>query len=237
MWGAVWRRTATCRVTPRRYVASNKAITHSVAVCIIGTGQAGLSAAYYLHVSEGVPLEEIVLVDSNAQAGGSWQHYYDSLTLFSPLDYSSLPGFQMLPSHSSYLYKDQDCYPSKSDIIEHLRQYEQMFKFNVVRPFRVSNVIPLDSCETRMTLDHHKKWKCVYQVDIKGSLNGEARETSIYCRHVVNCTGIFSNRRFPKIYHDESLNRFKGLQLHSADYQKPSQLQSARSICILGGGM
>ncbi|MEU3206044.1 FAD-dependent oxidoreductase [Streptomyces cyaneofuscatus] len=57
-------------------------------VAVIGGGQSGLATAHML-LRHG--LRPVVLESSGCTAG-SWPHYYDSLTLFSPARYSSLPG-------------------------------------------------------------------------------------------------------------------------------------------------
>src|SRR5690606_6877259 len=55
-----------------------------------------------------------------------------SLTLFSPAEHSSLPGWLMPP------YKDQ--FPSRNHVIDYLCQYEQRYKFPVERPVKVNEV-------------------------------------------------------------------------------------------------
>jgi putative flavoprotein involved in K+ transport len=55
---------------------------------VIGGDQAGLTAARALRTDG---LEPVVL-EAGPEPVGSWPRYYDSLTLFSPARYSSLPG-------------------------------------------------------------------------------------------------------------------------------------------------
>ena len=57
-------------------------------VVVIGGGQAGLAAGYYLRRA-GL---DFVILDNQTHAGGSWQDYWPSLHLFSPAEYSRLPG-------------------------------------------------------------------------------------------------------------------------------------------------
>ncbi|WP_030611013.1 hypothetical protein [Streptomyces sclerotialus] len=57
-------------------------------IAIIGGGQSDLAAA---HAVRERGLQPVVL-EASAQAAGSWPRYYDSLTLFSPARYNSLPG-------------------------------------------------------------------------------------------------------------------------------------------------
>ncbi|MFV8380526.1 FAD-dependent oxidoreductase [Corynebacterium hindlerae] len=91
-------------------------------VLIIGAGQAGLATAYYLRRS-GL---HTVLVDATHFPGGSWNHTWDSLRLFSPARISSLPGWRLdLPP---------DSYPSPEQIVAYFTAYELRYGFDVRRP-------------------------------------------------------------------------------------------------------
>jgi len=80
-------------------------------VAVIGGGQAGLAAAQVARSGGLVP----VVLDAAAGPGGSWPHYYDSLTLFSPARFSSLPG---LPFPG-----DPDRYPLRDEVVDYLTAY------------------------------------------------------------------------------------------------------------------
>lgn len=60
-------------------------------VVIVGGGQAGLAVGYHLR-RLGL---DFVILDAQSTPGGAWQHAWDSLHLFSPAAYSSLPGRPM----------------------------------------------------------------------------------------------------------------------------------------------
>ncbi|MDO5684308.1 MAG: FAD-dependent oxidoreductase, partial [Propionibacteriaceae bacterium] len=64
-------------------------------VVVIGGGQAGLAVAYFLRRAK---LDYVVL-DDQPYPGGAWSHTWPSLRLFSPAEFSSLPGWRM-PPHS-----------------------------------------------------------------------------------------------------------------------------------------
>ncbi len=55
---------------------------------VIGGGQAGLAVGYYL-ARQG---RDFVILDANNRTGASWRKRWDSLKLFTPARYSSLPG-------------------------------------------------------------------------------------------------------------------------------------------------
>lgn len=102
-------------------------------VIIIGGGQAGLATAYYLRRAG---LTYAVL-DAGQTPGGAWRHAWDSLRLFSPSSWSSLPGWPMPP-------KPGVDYPTRDDVIEYLTAYEQRYQIPVERPVEVRAVRATD---------------------------------------------------------------------------------------------
>lgn len=91
----------------------------STDVLVIGAGQAGLAAAWHLQRA-GIAFR---IVEAAAEVGGSWRHYYDSLKLFSPAAYSSLPGMPF-PGDPEY-------YPKRDDVVRYLEQYAERFRIPV----------------------------------------------------------------------------------------------------------
>jgi len=57
--------------------------SEDVDVLVIGGGQAGLAAGYYLRRAG----HRFVIVDDQSAPGGAWPHTWASLTLFSPAQY------------------------------------------------------------------------------------------------------------------------------------------------------
>lgn len=76
---------------------------------------------------------DFVILDDRAGAGGAWQHAWDSLRLFSPAAYSSLPGRPM-PVQTGELY------PDAAHVVGYLTAYEQRYELPVQRPVRVEGV-------------------------------------------------------------------------------------------------
>ena len=95
---------------------------------MIGGGQAGLAAGYHLRQA-GL---QFVILEAAEDAGGSWRRYYDSLALFSPAEYSSLPGMPF-PG-------DPDHYPRRDEVIAYLRDYAAAFALPIVTGARVTAV-------------------------------------------------------------------------------------------------
>ena len=70
---------------------------------IIGGGQAGLATGYEL-ASRNLPF---VILDGNDRIGDSWRRRWDSLRLFTPARYDSLPGMSFPGASNSYPTKDE----------------------------------------------------------------------------------------------------------------------------------
>jgi cation diffusion facilitator CzcD-associated flavoprotein CzcO len=59
---------------------NNKQNPEKYKVIVIGAGQAGLSAGYYLKKHD-IPF---IILDANDRVGDSWRNRWDSLRLFTP---------------------------------------------------------------------------------------------------------------------------------------------------------
>lgn len=103
-------------------------IIPEIDVIIVGGGQAALATAYFLRHT-GL---RFIILDSNSIPGGSWPHTWESLHLFSPASWSSLPG-RMMP-------QTEDEYPSRADIIKYLTDYESHYQFDIKRPVKVQAI-------------------------------------------------------------------------------------------------
>lgn len=97
-------------------------------VIIIGGGQSALATAYFLKREK----INFIILDSSECPGGSWTKTWTSLKLFSPKEYSSLPGWMMPIT--------KETYPSREEIINYLNEYERRYDFKVERPVKVYSV-------------------------------------------------------------------------------------------------
>jgi len=111
----------------------------SVDVIVIGGGQSGLAVGYYLRRS-GL---SFIILDKEQAAGGSWQHYWKSLRLFSPAQWSSLPGVIMAGG--------ADYYPTRDETIQYIKDYEAKYQLPVKRPIEVLSVIKTEQGFTLQT--------------------------------------------------------------------------------------
>jgi len=97
-------------------------------IVVIGAGQAGLAVSYYLRRT---PWSWIV-VDGEIGPGAAWRHGWDSLRLFSPAQWSSLPGWPM-PAGA-------DGPPTRDEVLDYFAAYEARYALPIQRPVRVQAV-------------------------------------------------------------------------------------------------
>ena len=88
-------------------------------VVVIGAGQAGLAIGHLL-ARRG---RRFVILDRADSIGAAWRTRWDSLTLFTPRRYDSLPG---LPFPG-----DPDGYPGRDEVIAYLERYVEAFDLPV----------------------------------------------------------------------------------------------------------
>ena len=80
-------------------------------VIVVGGGQSGLAAARALRELR-MPT---VILEASDRPAGSWPRYYDSLRVFSPAAYSSMPG---MPFPGA-----PDRYPGREEVADYLERY------------------------------------------------------------------------------------------------------------------
>lgn len=101
-------------------------------VLVIGAGQAGLSLGWHL-ARRGL---RYLLVDAGPEPGHSWRTRWDSLRLFTPAQYDSLPG--------SPFPGPADTYPSKDEVADYLATYATTHSLPVLTR---TEVVRLSPCE------------------------------------------------------------------------------------------
>jgi putative flavoprotein involved in K+ transport len=96
-------------------------------VIVVGGGQSGLAVGYYLRRT-GL---NFIILDNQSNPGGAWTQAWNSLQLFSPAQWSSLPGIMMNGGSN---------YPTKRDAAEYLASYEKKYNLPVKRPVEVFQI-------------------------------------------------------------------------------------------------
>ena len=88
-------------------------------VLVIGAGQAGVALGHHL-AGRGA---DFLLLDAAPEIGHSWRSRWDSLRLFTPAQYDSLPGMPF-PAPA-------DSHPGKDDVANYLAAYAARFELPV----------------------------------------------------------------------------------------------------------
>jgi len=97
-------------------------------VIVVGGGQSGLAAARALRELR-MPA---VILEASDRPAGSWPRYYDSLRLFSPAGYSSMPG---MPFPGA-----PDRYPGRDEVAGYLERYAARLGVEIRTRTRVQTV-------------------------------------------------------------------------------------------------
>jgi putative flavoprotein involved in K+ transport len=86
-----------------------------------------------------------VILDAGSETGHVWRSRWDSLTLFTPAQYSGLPGMAFpLP---------KDTYPSKDDVVTYLQSYGSAFDLPVRLNASVTSLTQRDGAYVVATAD------------------------------------------------------------------------------------
>jgi putative flavoprotein involved in K+ transport len=88
-------------------------------VAVIGAGQTGLAIGYFL-AKQG---RHFTILEASDSIGAAWRSRWDSLVLFTPRRYDSLPGLRF-PG-------DPDGYPGREEVVDYLESYASTFELPV----------------------------------------------------------------------------------------------------------
>ncbi|EHR50027.1 putative flavoprotein involved in K+ transport [Saccharomonospora marina XMU15] len=107
-------------------------VDHEIDVAVIGAGQAGLSAAYFLRRA-GVPAESgFVVLDHGERPGGAWQHRWPLLRMGKVHGIHDLPGMALGAVDRRL--------PASEVVSAYFDRYENAFDLPVRRPVDVRSV-------------------------------------------------------------------------------------------------
>lgn len=161
---------------------------------VIGAGQSGLACGYYLRKAK----LKFLLLDKQSEPGGAWLHAWDSLTLFSPADYSSLPGWPMP--------KTEQKFPLCLQVVDYLMKYEQHYQLPIQRGVEVTHILKDNG------IFHIHTSKGIFQA-----------------KTVISATGTWGNPYIPNI---KGIDKFSGIQLHSAHYKSPDNFKGLKTLVV-----
>ncbi|MFD1165928.1 NAD(P)-binding domain-containing protein [Sphingobacterium daejeonense] len=180
-------------------------IFYKVDIVVIGAGQAGLSAAYYLK-KEGIePGKGFVVLDDEIGAGGAWQLRWNSLTLSNVNGINDLPGM----GFSEAVNKDDKELQANVALPQYYEKYEKTFELPVIRPIRVQEV-----------------------TEKNGRFLIKTNDVQFSARGIINATGTWKNPHCPKY---PGWEKFKGRQLHTGHYINAEEFVGKHVIIVGGG--
>jgi putative flavoprotein involved in K+ transport len=116
-------------------------VGHRREVVVVGAGQAGLAIGYFLK-QQG---RDFTILEAGDAPAPAWRARWDSLRLFTPVKYDSLPG-RAFPG-------DPDSYPGRDDVVAYLTDYARAFELPVELDSAVRSVGRADGGEYVVELD------------------------------------------------------------------------------------
>lgn len=172
-------------------------IPEHVDTVVIGGSQAGLATGYHL-AQRGI---DHVILDQRQRVGDAWRLRWDSLKLFTPGPYNSLPGMPYPSSAASY--------PSKDEMADYLEAYAAELELPV---------------RTGVDVEWIRRSGDLFEVSCGGR--------RLEAQNVVVATGGYHHPRIPHFAGDLGDDI---VQLHSSEYQRPSQLRDG-GVLVVGAG-
>ncbi|EJD54580.1 putative dimethylaniline monooxygenase (N-oxide-forming) [Auricularia subglabra TFB-10046 SS5] len=175
-------------------------------VLIIGAGQCGLAAAARLkHL--GI---SSVLVERSARLGDNWRGRYEDLRLNTPTRYSELP-FATYPS-------SWPLWPSGHQLADELESY----------PHKLDLEVWTSTAVTSATYDAvSRTWRVELATE-------EAKERTVFPRHIVVATGIGTlSTLTPRVPDVAGQAQFSGTTMHSSQYRN-GQNWAGKTAVVVG---
>lgn len=181
------------------------AVAAKVDIVVIGAGQAGLSAAYWLGQRGITPGRGYVVLDHAPRAGGAWQHRWPSLTLSTVNRIHDLPGMKF----TDVVGTNAETVEAAVAVPQYFAAYEKAFALPVYRPVEVKVV-----CQ-------------------RGDRFRVETDRGLFsARGVINATGTWESPYIPE-YPGREL--FKGRQLHTQNYRTAAEFAGQHVVIVGGG--
>ncbi len=198
---------------------------------MVGAGQAGLSAAYFL---PRFGITNPIVLDHNRGPGGAWRLRWPSLTLRSANHVHDLPGWGLRDA----LGTDCDDIPAATGVAEYFGEYERRFGIDVRRPAHVASVTragdgflvagrgtdgPFEY-RAAAVINCTGTWDSPFWPTVPGAGSGASGP---------NGSGAGSGASGPN---RSGAPSFRGAQLHAHDYRTAAPFAGKR-VAVVGAGI
>lgn len=180
-------------------------LQYKTGIVVIGAGQAGLSAAYYLKKHGLIQGRDFVILDQSAQPGGAWQYRWPSLTLSTVNRIHDLPGL----SFSETVGDGTPEVRANVAVPRYFEVYEKTFGLVVYRPVKVKVVCERD-----------------------GRFRIETDRGYFSAQGIINATGTWETPYIPDY---PGQGHFEGLQLHTKEYQTADAFVGKHVVIVGAG--
>ncbi|KAI2636933.1 FAD/NAD(P)-binding domain-containing protein [Hypomontagnella submonticulosa] len=181
-----------------------------VKVICIGAGASGILLAYKL--ARDFKNYSLTIYDKNPDVSGTWFE-------------NRYPGCACdVPSHNyTYSFEPKPDFSSVYAGSKEIKGYFQEFiaKYGLQKFIKTSHIVT----ETRWDEE-----KGQWEVKVKDLLTGVV--VNDWCHILIHATGYLNKPAWPKI---PGIENYKGIKLHSADYDESVSLEG-KSVLLIGGG-
>ncbi|EXM15812.1 FAD/NAD(P)-binding domain superfamily [Fusarium oxysporum f. sp. vasinfectum] len=178
-------------------------VSETTEVLIVGAGQNGICVAARL---KGLGVKT-VLIESEDEVGDNWSSRYDSVTLHTGKYYAHLP-FETTFAGDEWPY-----FLRGVDLAKGYRDYVKRYQLDV----RTSTTV-----EKAKWLQDSDSW--LIETVCKGKC------TSIGAKHIVFAMGAGGQQ--PKMPHIPNREAFKGISIHSKEYESAKQWKGKKGVVI-----
>ena len=180
-------------------------VRYKTKIAVIGAGQAGLSAAYYLK-KQGLEIgPDFIILDEAPQPGGAWQYRWPSLTLSTVNRIHDLPGM----SFEETIDTNHTEVQASIAVPHYYDLYEKKFGIKVFRPVKVETVY---LHQDRFYID--------------------SAQTLFSSLGIINATGTWENPYIPEY---PGARLFQGEQLHTKDFRTADYFKGKHVIVVGAG--